>query len=144
MLIILQWWTSTRVKLISTQCASSLCSSSAWVSSCCCCRKTGTSASSSSAPSCENVTILRRATQRRAPPQASTGEGEGGPPCQHLHTDSMKYHHVNTHTCREGDTLTPVSVDVGTYDSSSLSCRFPRDKVFIRHRKCIIHWVYIH
>lgn len=118
-LIILQWWTSTRVKFISTQCASLLCSSSAWVSSCCCYPRTGTSVSFSSAPSCVSVTIQQRATERQAPPQGSTGEGEPGPPCQHLHIDFMNYYHSNTHTHthrrREGNTWSPLNVNVGTF-----------------------------
>lgn len=108
----LQWWTSTHVKFISTQCASSLFSSSAWVSSCCCYPRTGTSASSSSAQSCANVTSQLRAAQRRVLPQGSTGEGEPGPPCQHLHIDSMKHHDTmqTHHTQTEGGRHTLVSI----------------------------------
>ena len=75
------------------------------------------------------MTSQQRAAPRRVPPRGSTGEGEPGPPCQHLHIDSMKYDHANTHTHthththtdrhREGDILTPVSVYVGTCDLPS-------------------------
>lgn len=43
----------------------------------------------------------------------------------------MKYYHANTHTHREGDTLTPVSVDVGTCDLRSLLCSFPGEKLIL-------------
>ncbi len=111
-----QWWISTHVKLISTQCVSSLCSSSAWVSSCCCYRRTGTSASSSSAQGCASVTSQQRAAERRAPLQGSTGEEEAGPPCQHSHIDSMKYDHANTLTHAVPGRETHLGVDVRTFD----------------------------
>ena len=92
----MQWWTSTRVKSISTRCASLLCSSSVWVSSCCCYRRTGTSASSSSAQSCANVMSRQRAVPSLVPPQGWTGEGEAGHPCLHLRIDSINVT-VKTH-----------------------------------------------
>lgn len=140
-LIHLQWWTSTHVKFISTQCASLLCSSFAWASSCCCYRRTGTSVSSSSAPSCANVMSQQRAAERQVPPQGSTGEGEPGPPCQHLHTDATKYYHANTH--RERDTFVHHSVDVETFNCHDLPGALPSLSCsFLGGKKNVLDWLW--